>query len=183
MANITLLALDHAAAQSLASDHEFFGRQHGIVLAPHATIAVAIAEATAGLLASNGAALPWVGYLALEGPTRRVVGTCGFKGGPDADNAAEIAYFTFPGEEARGIATAMAEALVRVASSATPQLDTVVAHTLAERNASCRILEKLGFRHAGTVIDPEDGTIWRWEVRARDAGVQGSRGSTSFAAE
>ena len=167
MAEITLLALDHAAAQRLASDHESFATEHGIGLAPHGTIAAAIAEATAGLIASTGATMPWVGYLALEGPVRRVVGTCGFKGGPNADNAAEIAYFTFPGEEGRGIATAMAEALVRVAIAAEPPLDVVVAHTLPERNASCRILEKLGFRHAGTVIDPEDGTIWRWEMRAR----------------
>ncbi len=167
MAEITLLALNHSGAQRLASDQESFSTEHGIVLAPHATIAVAIAEATAGLLASSGATMPWIGYLALEGPTRRVVGTGGFKGGPDADNAAEIAYFTFPGEEGRGIATAMAEALVRLAKAAEPPLDVVLAHTLAERNASCRILEKLGFRHTSTVLGTEDGTIWRWEMRAR----------------
>jgi hypothetical protein len=32
-----------------------------------------------------------------------------------------------------------------------------------ERNASVRILEKLGFAHLGQVVDPEDGPVWRWE--------------------
>jgi len=36
-------------------------------------------------------------------------------------------------------------------------------HTLPERNASTRILEKVGFERLGEIIDPEDGVIWRWE--------------------
>lgn len=167
MPAITLHPLDHAAAEYLARDPEAFANQVGFDIGPHQTFAVAIAEAYAGLLKSNGAEMPWIGYLALEAPMRRLVGTCGFKSGPNADNAAEIAYFTFPGEEGRGIATAMAEALVRVASSAEPRLDTVLAHTLAERNASCHILEKSGFAHKGTVVDPEDGPVWRWELPIR----------------
>ncbi len=165
MPAITLLPLDQTAADSLARDPGAFARLHGINAGPHQAIAVAIAEATAGLLASNGAVTPWIGYLALEDPAHRLVGTCGFKGAPDADNAAEIAYFTFPGEEGRGIATTMADALIRIARGAEPPLDLVVAHTLPERNASCRILEKSGFRHVGTVTDPEDGPVWRWELR------------------
>jgi RimJ/RimL family protein N-acetyltransferase len=40
---------------------------------------------------------------------------------------------------------------------------TVIAHTLAEPNASTRVLANLGFEHTQTIEDPEDGTIWRWE--------------------
>ena len=163
MAEITLFALDHAAAEQLASDSPAFSHGHGVVLAPHEATVVAIADATARMLSAGGAAMPWVGYIALEGPLRRVVGTCGFKGPPDADRSVEIAYFTFPGEEGRGIATAMAEALVHVARAAPRQVAIVRAHTLAERNASCRVLEKVGFQHAGSLLDPEDGPVWRWE--------------------
>lgn len=169
MAEIILLPLDHAAAVSLASDPAAFAGRHAIALAPHEPAAVAIAAATAQFLAGGGAPAPWGGYLALEGPTRRVVGTCGFKGRPDAEGAVEIAYFTFPGEEGRGVATAMATALVQVASDAWPKVATVRAHTLRERNASCRVLEKLAFQAAGDVIDPEDGPVWRWERPVRGA--------------
>ncbi len=163
MTQITLLALDHAAAEQLASDSPAFAHGHAVALAPHEDTVVAIADATARMLSTGRAAMPWVGYLALDGPRRRVVGTCGFKGAPDADGAVEIAYFTFPDEEGRGVATAMAEALVRVASAAQTQVAVVRAHTLAERNASCRVLEKVGFQHTGSVVDPDDGPVWRWE--------------------
>ena len=140
MADIALVALDHAAAASLARDPAAFAGRHAIVLAPHQSTAVAIAADTARFLAAGGVPTPWHGYLALQGPTRRVVGTCGFKGGPDVDGAVEIAYFTLPGEEGRGVATAMATALVRVASAGGPNVAVVRAHTLPERNASCRVL-------------------------------------------
>jgi RimJ/RimL family protein N-acetyltransferase len=39
----------------------------------------------------------------------------------------------------------------------------VRAHTLPERNASTRILEKCGFTFRGEILDPEDGLVWRWE--------------------
>ena len=44
---------------------------------------------------------PWICYLAFEGERR--VGTCGFKS-PPHDNRVEIAYYTFPEDEGRGIA-------------------------------------------------------------------------------
>ena len=129
---------------------------------------VAVAADTTRFLAKNGARTPWVSYLALEDSLRRVVGMCAFKGGPDGDRVVEIAYFTFPGEEGRGVAVAMAAALVRVASTAGPQVASVRAHTLPERNASCRVLEKVGFLHTGSVVDPEDGPVWRWERSVLD---------------
>ena len=163
MAEITLFALDHAAATSLAAGPAAFAAQHAIELAPHESTVVAIADATARLLAAGGVPAPWGGYLALEGPTRRVVGTCGFKGGPGADGAVEIAYFTLPGEEGRGVATAMAASLVRVARGGAAGITVVRAHTLPERNASSSVLEKAMFRRVGDVTDPEDGPVWRWE--------------------
>jgi RimJ/RimL family protein N-acetyltransferase len=163
MNDITLFALDHAAAEQLASDAPAFAQAHTLVLAPHEATVVAIADGTARMLSAAGAVRPWVGYLALDGPMRRVVGTCGFKGAPDTDRAVEIAYFTFPGEEGRGVATAMAEALLRIARASARQVSVVRAHTLAERNASCRVLEKVGFEQAGSITDPEDGPVWRWE--------------------
>jgi RimJ/RimL family protein N-acetyltransferase len=44
-------------------------------------------------------------------------------------------------------------------------VQVVRAHTFAESNASARVLTKCGFHHAGEVIDPDDGPVWRWERR------------------
>ena len=117
-----------------------------------------VLRATAGLYTTVGDEEPWIGYLAVAGVTP--VGTCGFKS-PPRDGRVEIAYFTFPGAEGRGIATAMAAALVAMAK---PFPVAVAAQTLPERNASHRVLEKLGFRHVETVVHPEDGIVWEWRL-------------------
>jgi [ribosomal protein S5]-alanine N-acetyltransferase len=160
-----LFPLDRASAESLASAPASFATLHALTLVQHEPTVVSIAADTAKYLAASEAAAPWCGYLALEGPLRRVVGSCGFKGGPGDKRMVEIAYFTFPGEEGRGIATSMAAALVDVARAHRAAVAVVCAHTLPEHNASCRVLEKTGFRHVGGVLDPEDGPVWRWERR------------------
>ena len=101
---------------------------------------------------------PWIGYLATEGETW--VGCCGFTA-PPAGGIVEIAYYTFPGFEGRGIATGMAQRLITIARESDSSV-RVIAHTLTEENASNHILKKLGFVFAGAVDHPEDGNIWEW---------------------
>jgi RimJ/RimL family protein N-acetyltransferase len=103
---------------------------------------------------------PWIGYLALADETP--VGTCGFKS-PPRDGRVEIAYFTFPEFEGLGCASAMAAELVAMARQHGSSL-VVAAQTLPERNASHRVLEKLGFRHVSAIDHPEDGTVWEWQL-------------------
>jgi len=106
---------------------------------------------------------PWGYYLARDADTRKVIGTCGFKGGPGADGSVEIAYYTFPPYEGRGYATAMARALMDIAASS-PQVRRVIAHALPVASGATRVLEKLGMHFAGQVQDPEEGTVGRWET-------------------
>ena len=106
---------------------------------------------------------PWLpGFAIVQRSTNIVVGTCGFKGPPGDDAAVEIAYGIAPEHQGHGYATEAAEALTAYAFNS-GQVRVVRAHTIAETNASTRILIKCGFRSAGTVIDPEDGLVWRWE--------------------
>jgi ribosomal-protein-alanine N-acetyltransferase len=113
---------------------------------------------------------PWVGYLAYwDG---ECVGTCAFKSSPHA-NRVEIAYFTFPKCEGRGIASRMAEMLLAIAHETSPSL-SVIAQTLPTASASTRILEKLGFTKTRDFAHPEDGLVWEWE--RRNMPEQGGRG-------
>ena len=59
----------------------------------------------------TGFVLPWVCYIAIENGD--AVGTCGFKSPPQSGRA-ELAYFTFPPNEGKGVATRMAGAFQRV---------------------------------------------------------------------
>jgi RimJ/RimL family protein N-acetyltransferase len=105
---------------------------------------------------------PWIGYLAVDEETGNVVGSCGYKG-DCSDGMVEIAYFSFPGHEGRGVATEMARLLIELAWRER-EVQIVRAHTLREENASVRILRRLGFALIGTVEDPEDGPVWRWDL-------------------
>ena len=107
---------------------------------------------------------PWVlGFRLVLAATGEVVGTCGFKGPPDADGMVEIAYGIAPEHQNMGYATEAAGALVRFAFTS-PDVRLVRAHTFEETNASARVLAKCHFRPAGQVVDPEDGLVWRWEI-------------------
>lgn len=114
----------------------------------------------------------WVhGFAVVDTEGRSVVGTASFKGPPDADGVVEVAYGIAPPCQGRGYATGAAAALVAFASR-DPRVRLVRAHTLPEPNASTRVLAKCGFVHVGTIVDPDDGPVWRWE-RAPEAPAVG----------
>ena len=128
----------------------------GIVVAG---IAAAVAQATGEMYRTSGYRPPWTGYLASSG--EQIVGTCAFKAAP-SDGAVEIAYFTFPGHEGQGIATAMARQLIDIAY-ATDRSLKIIAHTPPERSAANAVLHKIGFLLLGDYEDPAAGTVWEWE--------------------
>jgi [ribosomal protein S5]-alanine N-acetyltransferase len=154
---LRLIPIDAPLAEGLRQEGgEAFERAYGASV-HDAAFVQGVVEHTLSL----PAAPPWAGYLATDGG--EVIGTCAFKGAPDAEGMVEIAYFTFPPYEGQGYATAMARALLEVAMAA-PEVRLVRAHTLPEPNASTRVLERVGLRHLGAVEEPEDGTVWRWEL-------------------
>lgn len=119
-----------------------------------------VIESTKKFYEKSGFMLPWVCYIAVS--DNKAVGTCAFKSVPK-NNRIEIAYFTFPGNEGKGIATQMTRLLIDIAKENGKNI-TVFAQTLPGKNASTRILEKLNFRKIKEFEHPEDGLIWEWEL-------------------
>ncbi len=115
---------------------------------------------TVEFYARSGFAPPWIGYIGID--DHGAVGTCGFKSAP-AEGRVEIAYATNPGQEGRGVATAMASKLIELVRDADDEL-TVFAQTLPAESASTSILKRLGFHRTGAVEHPEDGMVWEWEL-------------------
>ena len=120
-------------------------------------------RATLDLYGRRGFHPPWIGYLGFE--DENCVGVCGFAS-PPVGGEPEIAYFTFPGNEGRGVATRMATELIRITRPIGVGTITYIAHTLPQEGASTAILRKLGFALVGTIDHPEDGAVWKW----REAG-------------
>lgn len=106
---------------------------------------------------------PWLPYLFVFRPNRAVVGLGGFKSVPDAHRTIEIGYSVAPAYQGKGFATSAASQLIEIAF-ASKLVDCVRAHTLAEQNASTRVLEKCGMSKESETIDPDVGNLWRWEI-------------------
>ena len=109
----------------------------------------------------------WGTRLFVSGDPPELVGWGGFKGLPD-DGVVELGYEIAEARRGRGLATAATNAMVAEAF-ADDRVTTVIAHTLAERNASSRVLEKAGLTFDGEAS--EDGElVWRYARTRRPAG-------------
>ena len=116
-------------------------------------------------LASATSPDPWIhGFKLIHRPSGAVVGSAGFKAPPSHDGVVELAYVVDEEHQGKGYATEAAAALTTFAFSF-EQVRVVRAHTLPESNPSTRVLTKCGFQLIGEVQDPEDGPVWRWEIR------------------
>jgi [ribosomal protein S5]-alanine N-acetyltransferase len=110
--------------------------------------------------------MPWGTRFFVTGDPPELVGWGGFKG-PPRDGVVELGYEIAEARQGRGLATAATRAMVDEAF-ADEGVRAVIAHTLAERNASNRVLEKAGFQLDGET--QEDGeTVWRFRLARVDA--------------
>ena len=106
----------------------------------------------------------WNGYFFLHRNDHMLIGNGGFNGEPDASGTIEIGYEIASDYWNRGFATEAAMGMIDFAF-AHSEVHAVIAHTLAESNASNRVLQKLGMLFVAELDDPEDGQIWRWQLR------------------
>lgn len=94
-----------------------------------------------------------------------LVGNAGWKGAP-VDGVAELGYSVAPARQGRGMATAVVMELLSRARAA--GLAEAIAHTRPEWSPSTSVLTRCGFRKVGELVDPEDGPLWRWQLRLAD---------------
>jgi [ribosomal protein S5]-alanine N-acetyltransferase len=150
------LAGDDALARALGHD----------VVAGWATFTEAL-KPTRDALAASPDASAWGARFFVAGDPPELVGWGGFKG-PPKDGVVELGYEIAEGRRGRGLATAATRAMLAEAFT-DERVTTVIAHTLAERNASTRVLEKTGFRYDGEA--GEDGeVVWRFSLTRRASG-------------
>jgi RimJ/RimL family protein N-acetyltransferase len=147
--------------RALIAGPDAFAREFGLAVAEgylefEGALAYALEQITDG-----GVDPGWMSFLFIAPDDHVLVGFGGFKGAP-VGGAVEIGYSVAPNRRGRGYATAAAGALVDRARL--HGVDVVVAHTLAEPNASTGVLTRLGFACVDAIDDPDEGPVWRWEL-------------------
>ena len=165
MKDVQLVRLDPAIEESLASNPAYMAAMVEDRWEQVAELVHQVVGRTLRATPVSVDQLEWGGYIVVDTDTREVVGSCAFKGPPTDDGTVEIAYFTYPGFEGKGYATSMARKLINLATQSS-EISRVIAHTLPEKNASTRVLEKAEMHLVGEVDDPEDGRVWRWQLQA-----------------
>ena len=113
--------------------------------------------------------IEWWAYLPVLKKTKTLLGSCGYKGDPK-NGMVEIGYEVAEAYRGWGLATEMAKALIKNAFNS-DEVKYVQAHTLAVENESGSVLKKCGMEKMEELEDPEDGKIWRWEIRKTDAPI------------
>lgn len=103
----------------------------------------------------------WPGYFFMLPEEGALVGNGGFVGPPDAAGLVEIGYEIAPSFRNRGLATAAVVAMIQYAFSH-DEVRAVVAHTLAEKNASNAVLKKAGMMFIAELPNSEVGHVWLW---------------------
>jgi RimJ/RimL family protein N-acetyltransferase len=114
-------------------------------------------------LAGGPEAERWGPRLFLAGDPPELVGWGGFKG-PPREGVVELGYEIAESRQGRGLATDATRAMVAEAF-ADERVGAAIAHTLPERNASTRVLEKTGFRFDGEAREG-DRAVWRFVLSA-----------------
>jgi len=154
-----LIAADLALVDAALAGNDELSDALGVpVVEGWATFAGAL-EATRGRLESDPGATAWGTRLIVAGEPPELVGWGGFKG-PPADGTVELGYEIAESRWGRGLATA-AVGLMLDEALAVGDVTRVVAHTLPERNASNRVLEKTGFEFDGETSEGDE-PVWRF---------------------
>jgi ribosomal-protein-alanine N-acetyltransferase len=107
----------------------------------------------------------WSGFVFVNERAGVLVGNGGFYGPPNDAGEVEFGYEIAPEHQNRGYATEAVFGFIEFAF-ADARVLRVVAHTLAQKNASNAVLLKAGLEFVEELPNAELGKVWRWQ-RAR----------------
>lgn len=115
-------------------------------------------------LSESPAESGWWTYFPIHKQDNKLIGSGGYKGKPTPEGTVELGYEIAPNYRNRGLATEMTKGLIEHAFK-NQSVNSILAHTLGHENASTKVLKKCGFEKIEEINDPEDGIIWKWELK------------------
>jgi RimJ/RimL family protein N-acetyltransferase len=164
---LQLIACNKMHLNALVQSEQALADLLGVELADGWLVFAEAAPFALQMLEANPQVLRWGMHLFLKKDENKIIGNGGFKGVPDASGMVEIGYAISPLYENQGFGTEAARGMVDYAFS-WANVQMVDAHTLAEENASVKILQRCGMTRIAEKHDEEDGAIWQWRILRED---------------
>lgn len=149
------------------SNEEWLAEMLEVTAAPGWAVFPEGIEGGAKMLEESSQNFRWALHFFVHRADKKLIGMGGYKGAPNDAGIVEIGYAVAPGYCGQGLATEAAQGLIDEAFS-WAIVQTVDAHTLAEENASTKVLQKCGMQKIGETRDLEDGDIWHWRIRREE---------------
>ena len=166
-ANLKLLPCELAYFEAIMDDSQRLERLLGVSISEGWAAFPESIPRGYQYLKAHPEARGWWMYLFTHLREKELIGHGGFKGRADESGMVEIGYSIAPAWRTRGMATEAAQGLIDYAFSH-PQIKMVDAHTLAAKNPSTRVLEKIGMQKIGALQDPDHGDVWHWRLSRED---------------
>ena len=159
---VSLINCDEKLLKAIIRGDEHLSKEYSITVPNQwSEFGKEIFEYSLKSIKNNPSNAKWFSYLPIETKTRTLIGSCGYKGKPNAEGMVEIGYEVAKDFRNKGYATEIAKLLIKMAFEDS-NVKMIQAHTLTEKNASVKVLEKCEFQFIGTFFDEDDGQVWRW---------------------
>jgi ribosomal-protein-alanine N-acetyltransferase len=164
---LQLIACNKMHLNALIESERSLAGLLGVELAENWLVFPEAAAYSLKMLEANPQILRWGMHLFIKKDENKIIGNGGFKGVADEQGMVEIGYAISPLYENQGLATEAARGMIDYAFSWS-NVRMVDAHTLAEENASVKVLEKCGMTRIAEIHDEEDGDLWQWRILRAD---------------
>lgn len=161
--NLTLVQCDTEILQSAIEGNQILSKKINATVQDNWTeFGVAALQYSLDRLTESDTESGWWTYFPIHKKDNTLIGSGGYKGEPTNKGTVELGYEIAPNYRNMGFATEMAKALIENALK-DERIHSIIAHTLAQNNASTRVLQKCGFKKIKEINHPADGLLWKWE--------------------
>ena len=163
--NLKLIPCDTEILKTAIQGDEILAKKINVTVQDNWTeFGVVALQYSLDRLSENEEESGWWTYFPVHKQDNKLIGSGGYKGKPTADGTVEIGYEIALDYRNRGLATEMTKGLIENAFR-DERVRLIVAHTLGQDNASTKVLQKCGFKKVEETNDPDDGLIWKWELK------------------
>lgn len=165
--NLRLIQCDSEILKEAISGNENLSKKLGVtVLDKWTEFGVGALEYSLGKLLENEHESGWWTYFPIHKQDNMLIGSGGYQGKPSIEGIVEIGYEITSDYRNQGLATEMTMGLVENAFR-NDKVKFIIAHTLGQDNPSTKVLTKCGFKKIEEMNDPNEGIIWKWELKRK----------------